>query len=213
MLRRYDVPELPATTDHGHGGEAAPMSYDQAVPAASTSPSPTRNACRQRARPAAAPHGRAGQARAAARRRARRQGAPRRAPRRRRRRRHHRPGLRGRRPHRRASARWCWSPRSSTPWRRSPCSPRAASAAGRQMAAAMALGAQGVWCGSVWLTTEEAETHPRREGEVPRRDVVGHDALASTHRQARPPVAVGVDRRVGDPRHAGPAAACRCSRS
>ncbi|MEQ4716168.1 nitronate monooxygenase family protein [Nonomuraea sp. B19D2] len=33
-------------------------------------------------------------------------------------------------------------------------------ASGRQMAAAMALGAQGVWCGSVWLTTEEAETTP-----------------------------------------------------
>ncbi|MFC4585624.1 NAD(P)H-dependent flavin oxidoreductase [Sphaerisporangium corydalis] len=31
---------------------------------------------------------------------------------------------------------------------------------GRQMAAAMALGAEGVWCGSVWLTTEEAETPP-----------------------------------------------------
>lgn len=31
---------------------------------------------------------------------------------------------------------------------------------GKQMAAAMALGAQGVWCGSVWLTTDEAETHP-----------------------------------------------------
>lgn len=31
---------------------------------------------------------------------------------------------------------------------------------GRQMAAALALGAAGVWCGSVWLTTEEAETHP-----------------------------------------------------
>jgi NAD(P)H-dependent flavin oxidoreductase YrpB (nitropropane dioxygenase family) len=31
---------------------------------------------------------------------------------------------------------------------------------GRQMAAAMALGASGVWCGSVWLTTVEAETHP-----------------------------------------------------
>jgi len=31
---------------------------------------------------------------------------------------------------------------------------------GRQMAAAMALGAAGVWCGSVWLTTNEAETHP-----------------------------------------------------
>ncbi|MCW2902516.1 MAG: 2-nitropropane dioxygenase [Streptosporangiaceae bacterium] len=33
-------------------------------------------------------------------------------------------------------------------------------ASGRQMAAAMALGASGVWCGSVWLTTEEAETVP-----------------------------------------------------
>ena len=31
---------------------------------------------------------------------------------------------------------------------------------GRKMAAALALGAAGVWCGSVWLTTEEAETHP-----------------------------------------------------
>jgi NAD(P)H-dependent flavin oxidoreductase YrpB (nitropropane dioxygenase family) len=31
---------------------------------------------------------------------------------------------------------------------------------GRQIAAALALGAQGVWTGSVWLTTEEAETHP-----------------------------------------------------
>jgi NAD(P)H-dependent flavin oxidoreductase YrpB (nitropropane dioxygenase family) len=31
---------------------------------------------------------------------------------------------------------------------------------GRQVAAALALGAAGVWCGSVWLTTEEAETHP-----------------------------------------------------
>ncbi|MGI8663955.1 MAG: NAD(P)H-dependent flavin oxidoreductase [Acidimicrobiales bacterium] len=33
-------------------------------------------------------------------------------------------------------------------------------ATGRQIAASLALGAQGVWCGSVWLTTEEAETHP-----------------------------------------------------
>lgn len=33
-------------------------------------------------------------------------------------------------------------------------------AGGRQFAAALALGAQGVWTGSVWLTTEEAETHP-----------------------------------------------------
>ncbi len=31
---------------------------------------------------------------------------------------------------------------------------------GRQMAAAMALGAQGVWMGSVWLTTSEADSEP-----------------------------------------------------
>ena len=41
---------------------------------------------------------------------------------------------------------------------------------GRQMAAAMALGAEGVWCGSVWLTTAEAETHP----------IVKHKMLAAT---------------------------------
>jgi NAD(P)H-dependent flavin oxidoreductase YrpB (nitropropane dioxygenase family) len=33
-------------------------------------------------------------------------------------------------------------------------------ASGRQVAAALALGAEGVWCGSVWLTTHEAETFP-----------------------------------------------------
>ena len=33
-------------------------------------------------------------------------------------------------------------------------------ARGRQLAAGLALGAEGVWCGSVWLTTEEAETTP-----------------------------------------------------
>jgi NAD(P)H-dependent flavin oxidoreductase YrpB (nitropropane dioxygenase family) len=33
-------------------------------------------------------------------------------------------------------------------------------ASGRQLAAGMALGADGAWCGSVWLTTEEAETPP-----------------------------------------------------
>ncbi|SKB46279.1 NAD(P)H-dependent flavin oxidoreductase [Sphingopyxis flava] len=33
-------------------------------------------------------------------------------------------------------------------------------ATGRQMAAAMAMGAHGAWCGSVWLTTAEAETNP-----------------------------------------------------
>ncbi|MFE1774826.1 NAD(P)H-dependent flavin oxidoreductase [Streptomyces sp. NPDC059008] len=33
---------------------------------------------------------------------------------------------------------------------------------GEQVAAGLALGAQGVWLGSIWLTTEEAELHSRR---------------------------------------------------
>ncbi|MEO9599185.1 nitronate monooxygenase [Parasphingorhabdus sp.] len=33
-------------------------------------------------------------------------------------------------------------------------------ATGTQMAATMAMGASGAWCGSVWLTTAEAETNP-----------------------------------------------------
>ena len=33
-------------------------------------------------------------------------------------------------------------------------------ASGRQMAAALALGAQGVWTGSMWLTVAEADTNP-----------------------------------------------------
>ncbi len=43
---------------------------------------------------------------------------------------------------------------------------------GAQMAAAMAMGAAGAWCGSVWLTTAEAETSP----------VVKQKMLAATSR-------------------------------
>ena len=43
---------------------------------------------------------------------------------------------------------------------------------GAQMAAAMAMGAAGAWCGSVWLTTPEAETSP----------VVKQKMLAATSR-------------------------------
>lgn len=45
-------------------------------------------------------------------------------------------------------------------------------ATGAQMAAAMAMGAAGAWCGSVWLTTAEAETNP----------VVKEKMLAATSR-------------------------------
>ncbi len=46
-------------------------------------------------------------------------------------------------------------------------------ATGRQMAAAMTMGAAGAWCGSVWLTTAEAETAP----------VVKEKMLAANSRQ------------------------------
>lgn len=55
---------------------------------------------------------------------------------------------------------------------------------GRQMAAAMALGAQGVWCGSVWLTTEEAETHPvvkRKMLEATSADTIRSRSLTGKH--------------------------------
>ena len=55
---------------------------------------------------------------------------------------------------------------------------------GRQMAAAMALGAQGVWCGSVWLTTEEAETHPVVKQKF--LDATSADTIRSRSRTGKP---------------------------
>ncbi len=44
---------------------------------------------------------------------------------------------------------------------------------GRQIAAALALGAQGVWTGSIWLTTAEAETTPAVRDKIIRADSAG----------------------------------------
>ncbi len=55
---------------------------------------------------------------------------------------------------------------------------------GRQMAAAMALGAQGVWCGSVWLTTEEAETHPAVKAKM--LAATSADTMRSRSRTGKP---------------------------
>ena len=58
---------------------------------------------------------------------------------------------------------------------------------GRQIAAALALGAAGVWMGSAWLiTTEYAESvsAARTAGGTARRDVLGHGAVANLQRQA-----------------------------
>ena len=86
---------------------------------------------------------------------------------------------------------------------------------GRQIAAAMALGAEGVWCGSVWLATEEAETHPGGEAEVPRRHLQRHGSVALAHRQTgthapqRVDRGVGARRRAAAARHAAAKRACR----
>ena len=76
---------------------------------------------------------------------------------------------------------------------------------GRQIAAALALGAQGVWLGSLWLTTAESDSSPRGARGVPRRDVRRHGSFALLHRQARAHAAQHVDRRVD--RRRGPGAA------
>lgn len=44
---------------------------------------------------------------------------------------------------------------------------------GKQIAAAMALGAQGVWTGSIWLTTAEAETTPAVREKIVEADSAG----------------------------------------
>jgi NAD(P)H-dependent flavin oxidoreductase YrpB (nitropropane dioxygenase family) len=62
---------------------------------------------------------------------------------------------------------------------------------GAQMAAAMAMGAQGAWCGSVWLTTPEAETNPVVKAKLlaaTSRDTVRSRSRTGKHsRQLRSP--------------------------
>ncbi|MFQ3314942.1 MAG: NAD(P)H-dependent flavin oxidoreductase YrpB (nitropropane dioxygenase family) [Candidatus Poriferisodalaceae bacterium] len=55
---------------------------------------------------------------------------------------------------------------------------------GRQVAASLALGAQGVWCGSVWLTTLEAETHPAVKDKF--LAATSSDTLRSRSRTGKP---------------------------
>lgn len=55
---------------------------------------------------------------------------------------------------------------------------------GRQLAAAMALGAQGAWCGSVWLTTEEAETAPAVKAKM--LAATSSDTVRSRSRTGKP---------------------------
>ncbi|MGI8750871.1 MAG: NAD(P)H-dependent flavin oxidoreductase [Acidimicrobiales bacterium] len=55
---------------------------------------------------------------------------------------------------------------------------------GRQMAAALALGAEGVWTGSVWLTTDEAETAPATKAKM--LTATSGDTVRSRSRTGKP---------------------------
>lgn len=55
---------------------------------------------------------------------------------------------------------------------------------GRQMAASMAMGAHGAWCGSVWLTTAEAETNPIVKNKM--LDAGARDTVRSKSRTGKP---------------------------
>jgi len=55
---------------------------------------------------------------------------------------------------------------------------------GRQMAAALAMGAQGVWTGSIWLTVEEAEAAPEEKQSY--LDAGSHEAVRSRSWTGKP---------------------------
>jgi len=55
---------------------------------------------------------------------------------------------------------------------------------GAQMAAAMAMGAAGAWCGSVWLTTPEAETSPAVKAKM--LAASSRDTIRSRSRTGKP---------------------------
>ena len=68
---------------------------------------------------------------------------------------------------------------------------------GSQIASALAMGAQGAWTGSIWLTTRRERHVAARHREDARGAVVADRAVTRVERQARAPAAHRVDRRVG----------------
>ncbi|MCC6850103.1 MAG: nitronate monooxygenase [Deltaproteobacteria bacterium] len=77
------------------------------------------------------------------------------------------------------------------PYRNAPILAAGGIVTGRQMAACMAMGAAGAWTGSVWLTTNEAETNPVVKDKMiaaSSRDTVRSRARTGKHsRQLRSP--------------------------
>ncbi len=82
---------------------------------------------------------------------------------------------------------------------------------GRQIAAALALGAVGVWMGSAWLITQEyamtSDTAALRAALLAA-TLVGHGALADLQRQAGPAAEEPLDPGLGASR--APPSRCRC---
>ena len=71
---------------------------------------------------------------------------------------------------------------------------------GRQIAAALALGAAGVWMGSAWLLTQEyaqLTSAPAVTAGAARGHLVGHRPVQDLQRQTRPHPQEPVDRRLG----------------
>ena len=76
---------------------------------------------------------------------------------------------------------------------------------GRQIAAALALGAAGVWMGSAWLATRGIRHHderPRGHRGRPQSHLLGHGKVPDLQRQARPAAQEPLDRRLGAARRA-----------
>ena len=77
---------------------------------------------------------------------------------------------------------------------------------GRQIAAALAMGAQGVWSGTLWLTVEEADTAPGQMKSYLAAIERRHHPVAFLHREALPDASKRLDRRLGTRRHPRPSA-------
>ncbi len=81
---------------------------------------------------------------------------------------------------------------------------------GRQIAAAIAMGAQGVWSGTLWLTVEEADTAPGQMKSY--LAASSADTIRSRSYTGKPcrMLQKRLDRGLGTRRHARPSARCRC---
>ena len=80
---------------------------------------------------------------------------------------------------------------------------------GAQMAAAMTLGAHGAWTGSVWLTTEEAETEPVTKEKMLR--ATASDTVRSRGRTENRPASCGpTGRTPGNAPAVRSPCRCRC---